>query len=148
MNGLIPASKRSFVNGLGTRAFAAQRGSASERRDTLRDDMHFKVLRLVEQHPDYSQRDFAVALGISLGGVNYCLRALIEKGHVKVNNFCRSDHKLRYAYVLTPSGVAERAKLAGGFLKRKKREYELLRAEIDALVAEGADHPCVPAAKE
>jgi EPS-associated MarR family transcriptional regulator len=138
---------RSFVNGPDAPSFPGQ-GRNADRSDSLPDDMRFKVLRLVEQHPDYSQRDLAIALGISLGGLNYCLRALIQKGHIKVSNFRRSDRKLRYAYALTPKGVAERAKLAGGFLKRKKSEYELLLAEIYALVAVGADHSPSPADSE
>ena len=104
------------------------------------------MLRTLEAHPEYSQRQIADELGVSLGGVNYCLKALVEKGHVKVNNFRRSDNKLGYAYVLTPSGIAERAKLAGRFLQRKMREYEAIRAEIDALTkeAEEARHGTVP----
>ncbi|NIJ19289.1 EPS-associated MarR family transcriptional regulator [Sphingomonas naasensis] len=109
----------------------------TERRDIFREDVRFKVLRMLEQNPDYSQRDIADALDISLGGVNYCLKALIEKGHVKVSNFRQSDNKLRYAYALTPSGIAERAMLTTRFLHRKMKEYEAIKAEIDALLEEG-----------
>lgn len=116
-----------------------------DRQESFREDVHFRVLRTLESHPYYSQRDLADALGVSLGGINYCLRALIEKGHLKVDNFRRSDNKLRYAYVLTPSGIAERAKLAGRFLQRKMREYEAIKAEIDALTAEAGEQS-LPAA--
>lgn len=97
------------------------------------EDTRFRVLRALEQNPDLSQREIAQALGISLGGVNYCLRSLVEKGQVKVRNFRASDNKLRYAYVLTPGGLAERAALTGRFLQRKLAEYEMLKVEIAAL---------------
>jgi len=111
----------------------------NDRRESFREDVHFRVLRTLEAHPHYSQREIADALGVSLGGINYCLKALIEKGYLKVDNFRRSDNKLRYAYVLTPSGMAERAKLAGRFLQRKMREYEAIRAEIETLTQEAGD---------
>ncbi len=72
-------------------------------------------------------------MGISLGAVNYCLRALIERGLVKASNFSRNPNKLGYAYVLTPAGIAEKTMLTGRFLKRKLEEFEALRLEIDAL---------------
>jgi EPS-associated MarR family transcriptional regulator len=103
----------------------------SKRTDQFQEDVRFKALRLLEQHPELSQRELAQRLGISLGGMNYCLNALVEKGFVKVSNFRRSDRKLRYAYVLTPQGVKERALLTGRFLRRKLREYEAIKAEID-----------------
>ena len=91
---------------------------------------------MLEACPESTQRDLASALGISLGGVNYCLKALVDKGFVKVANFRRSDNKLGYAYVLTPGGMAERALLTGRFLQRKIREYEVIRAEIQDLTRE------------
>src|SRR5689334_22870218 len=91
----------------------------TERQQSFREEVRFKVLRMLEQRPECSQRDIAEALGVSLGGVNYCLKALTEKGHVKVSNFRQSDNKLRYAYVLTPTGIAEKALLTGRFLQRK-----------------------------
>jgi len=97
------------------------------------DDVRFRVLRVLQDEPDLSQREIAVRLGVSLGAVNYCLRALTEKGQVKVRNFRSSDKKLRYAYILTPGGIAEKARLTGAFLARKVAEYEALRAEIEAL---------------
>lgn len=108
----------------------------TERHDSFREDVRFKVLRALEQHPEYTQRDIARELGVSLGGVNYCLQALVEKGHIKIANFRQSDNKLRYAYVLTSSGIAERALLTQRFLRRKMQEYETIKAEIDALVSE------------
>ncbi len=96
------------------------------------DDVRFRVLRVLQNDPGLSQRQIAVALGVSLGAVNYCLRALTEKGQIKVRNFRSSNNKLRYAYILTPSGVAEKARLTGAFLKRKVVEYDALKAEIEA----------------
>lgn len=111
----------------------------TERQGRFREDVRFQILRMLEGHPEYSQRDLADALGISLGRVNYILKALIEKGFVKVANFRRSDRKLRYVYVLTPIGMRERALLTGRFLQRKIAEYELIRAEIESLTAELLD---------
>lgn len=102
------------------------------------DDAHFRLLRVLEQHPEWSQRAIADELGVSLGATNFILRALIEKGQVKVRNFRASDNKLRYAYILTPSGIEAKARLTAGFLRRKYAEYEALKAEIDALEAERA----------
>jgi len=95
-------------------------------------------MRVVEANPAFSQRDIARSLGISLGSVNYCLNALIEVGFVKVRNFRASDNKLRYAYILTPKGAAEKAALTGTFLQRKLQEYEALKVEIEALQHEAA----------
>lgn len=99
----------------------------------LQEDTHFRVLALLEKNPDISQRDLAKALGISLGGVNYSLRALVEKGMVKAQNFSSSDKKLAYAYILTPKGLAEKSMLTARFLKRKMDEYEALKFEIESL---------------
>ncbi len=98
-----------------------------------REDLHFRLLRLLGEHPDYSQRDISRDLGVSLGGVNYCLRALIGKGLVRLENFTASRHKLGYLHVLTPRGIAERAALTHRFLDRKLAEYEALGAEIEGL---------------
>lgn len=99
----------------------------------FQEDTHFRVLAMLEKNPDISQRDLAKALGVSLGGVNYALRALVDRGMVKAQNFSRSERKLAYAYVLTPQGLAEKTRLTAHFLKRKMAEYEALRAEIEAL---------------
>lgn len=99
----------------------------------LQEDTHFRVLSLLERNPDMSQRELAKALGVSLGGLNYSLKALMERGMVKAQNFSKSKRKLAYAYVLTPQGLAEKTKLTARFLKRKMEEYDALKAEIDSL---------------
>ena len=101
--------------------------------NSVPDDVRFRVRRVLQDEPGLSQREMSARLGVSLGAVNYCLRALTEKGQVKVRNFRSSDNKLRYAYILTPNGIAEKARLTGAFLARKVAEYEALRAEIEAL---------------
>lgn len=83
-----------------------------------------------------NQRDLADALGVSLGKTNYCLKALLEKGFIKMQSFSQSPRKLAYAYLLTPSGIAEKAGLTRRFLERKMREYESLTMEIEALKSE------------
>ena len=95
-----------------------------------------ELLRQLEVEPQLNQRGIAVRLGLSLGKANYCLRALVRKGLVKIHNFRRSDNKLAYAYVLTPKGVQEKARLTVAFLKIKQNEYELLQAEIARLKVE------------
>jgi EPS-associated MarR family transcriptional regulator len=98
------------------------------------------VLRALEANPELSQRQLAAELGVSLGGVNYALKALVERGFVKAGNFRKSGSKVAYFYVLTPQGVAEKMSLATVFLGRKLEEYEVLRQEIDALKGEvGSD---------
>ena len=97
---------------------------------------HYKVLKILEQNPQISQRELANQLGVSLGKVNYCLKALIEKGLVKANNFKNSANKRAYFYVLTPRGIEAKAKISVRFLQRKLDEYEALRAEIEELQAE------------
>ena len=99
-------------------------------------EQQLKVLRLLQEAPDLNQRQMADQLGVSLGGLNYCLRALVEKGWVKMDNFGRSPNKLKYAYLLTPRGVAAKTRLTASFLKRKLKEYDALEAEIKALRAE------------
>ena len=100
------------------------------------DDAHWKVLRLLEVNPEISQRELAAALGVSLGKTNYCLKALLDKGLLKMQNFQSSKSKLAYAYVLTPAGIREKAALTGRFLTRKVAEYERLRIEIESLEQE------------
>ena len=94
------------------------------------------MLRALEANPELSQRQLAAELGVSLGGVNYALKALVERGFVKAGNFRKSSNKVAYLYVLTPQGVAEKASLATAFLGRKLEEYEVLRQEIEALKGE------------
>jgi len=105
-----------------------------------RDELRLRVLRALDANPELSQRQLAAELGVSLGGVNYALKALIERGFVKADNFRKSGKKVAYLYVLTPQGVAEKASLATAFLSRKLEEYEVLRQEIEALKGEvGSD---------
>ena len=101
-----------------------------------RDELRLRVLRALEANPELSQRQLAAELGVSLGGVNYALKALVERGFVKAGNFRKSGNKVAYLYVLTPQGVAEKASLATAFLGRKLQEYEVLRQEIEALKGE------------
>ena len=101
-----------------------------------RDELRLRVLRALEVNPEFSQRQLAAELGVSLGGVNYALKALVERGFVKADNFRKSGNKVAYLYVLTPQGVAEKASLTTAFLGRKLEEYEVLRQEIEALKGE------------
>lgn len=103
---------------------------------TPQEDARFRLLRLLEDNPELSQRELAAAVGLSVGGAHYALKALMEKGWVKLGNFTASTDKRRYAYVLTPKGLAARAKLTGRFLQRKLAEYAALEAEIEALRAQ------------
>ncbi len=100
------------------------------------EDTHFRLLRLLEARPDMSQRDLARELGTSLGKINYCLNALIDKGLIKARNFRNSRNKLGYAYLLTPRGIDSKATIAVQFLKRKMSEYETLKTEIEQLQRE------------
>ena len=101
-----------------------------------RDELRLRVLRALEAKPELSQRQLAAELGVSLGGVNYALKALIERGFVKADNFKKSGSKVAYLYVLTPRGIAEKSSLATAFLGRKLEEYEVLRQEIESLKGE------------
>jgi EPS-associated MarR family transcriptional regulator len=96
-------------------------------------DVHFRVLHLLEEQPTLTQRELAEKLGISLGGVNYCLKSLIDIGHIKAGNFKKNPDKSAYLYLLTPQGVVEKASLTAGFLKRKMAEYHALKKEIDSI---------------
>ena len=96
-------------------------------------DIHFKILDILDKNPRITQRDLAKRIGISLGGVNYCIKALIEIGHIKINNFKRNTNKSSYLYLLTTKGLSNKMILASGFLKRKMIEYEILKKEIDEL---------------
>lgn len=108
----------------------------SSRRPKLQEDTHFRVLRILQENPEMSQRELAEAVGVSVGGIHYVLNALIDKGLVKLGNFTAAKDKRRYAYVLTPTGIARKAALTRGFLARKREEYEALREEIEALSSE------------
>lgn len=96
-------------------------------------------MRALHDSPELSQREIAGKLGMSLGGLNYCLNALIDKGFVKLENFQHSKHKLKYVYVLTPTGLANKMSMTTSFLKRKLEEFDALKAEIDQLKSEALD---------
>lgn len=98
-----------------------------------RDDLDLQLLRQLADEPSAGQRRLASRLGISVGKVNYCLRALVDRGWVKANNFRRSDNKWAYTYLLTPRGVTAKMRLARDFLARKESDYESLQAEIEML---------------
>lgn len=102
------------------------------------EEAHFRVLELIQRQPEWTQRELAEALGVSVGKVNYVLRALIDKGTVKARNFRNSRKKLAYAYLLTPKGASDKAQLAQRFLIRKLAEFEALKVEIDRLKSEAA----------
>ena len=92
---------------------------------------HFNVLRRIQKNPESSQRELAEDLGFSLGKLNYCLRALQEKGLVKIENFKKNPKKINYIYVLTPKGISAKTKLTLNFMKRKMREYDELKSELN-----------------
>jgi EPS-associated MarR family transcriptional regulator len=102
----------------------------------ISEEIRYRLLKYLAEHPDASQRLLARELGISLGKANYCLRALMEKGLVKARNFTNSKNKSAYAYVLTPSGMEEKITVTYAFLRRKMIEYDGLHQEIERLTAE------------
>lgn len=110
-----------------------------KRYEQQREDVRFRILRVIAARPEASQREIAEELGVSVGAVNYCLRALIQKGHVKLANLRAAKNKLGYVYVLTPEGVAHRTALAARFIERKLSEYEAIRRELKLLNTE-LDH--------
>ena len=91
----------------------------------------FNVLRKIKSKPNSSQRELAYELGFSLGKLNYCLKALKQKGLIKIKNFQKNPNKFGYSYILTPKGISEKTKLTLNFMKRKMREYDELKAEIE-----------------
>ncbi len=92
---------------------------------------HFEVLRKIQNRPNSTQRELAEELGFSLGKLNYCLKALQKKGLVKIENFKKNPKKLNYFYVLTPAGLSQKTKLTINFMKRKMKEYDELKRELD-----------------
>ena len=102
----------------------------------LTEEVRYRLLKLLEPNPQLSQRDVAKELGISLGKVNYCLRALVDKGWIKAANFRNSKNKTAYMYLLTPRGIDEKARVTARFLQSKVREYEALRTEIEQIRSE------------
>ncbi len=99
----------------------------------IHPDIHFRLLNALEENPYMTQRDLAKKIGVSLGGVNYCLKSLIVIGHIKMNNFENNPNKLNYLYLLTPSGIKEKTILTKDFLKRKMDEYQNLKKEIELI---------------
>ena len=108
----------------------------TSRQAKIQEDTHFRIMRILQENPDLTQRELAEKLGMSVGGLNYCLNALIDKGLVKMQNFSNSKNKFRYVYLLTPMGIAEKVALTTRFLSRKMEEYEALKLEIEALKSE------------
>jgi len=101
-----------------------------------RDEYHWKILKLLHEKPHLSQREIAAELGVSLGKANYCTRALIEKGLVKLDKFRHAENKRQYAYLLTPSGIEEKTRITVGFLRSKQAEYDAIKQEIEVLKKE------------
>ena len=100
------------------------------------EEQHYRILQLLNAQPATSQREIAAEVKISIGAVNYCMRALVEKGWIKVSNFRAANNRLRYAYVLTPKGIYEKSRLTSAFLQRKLVEYERIKSEIRMLEVE------------
>jgi EPS-associated MarR family transcriptional regulator len=108
----------------------------TSRQAKIHEETHFRIMRILQENPDLTQRELADKLGMSLGGLNYCLNALIDKGLVKMQNFANSKNKFKYVYFLTPMGIAEKVALTTKFLILKKEEYDALKLEIEELKSE------------
>jgi EPS-associated MarR family transcriptional regulator len=102
----------------------------------LTDEVRYRLLKLLEPNPELSQREVARELGISLGKANYCLKALVDRGWIKVTNFKNSRNKMAYMYLLTPSGIEAKARIAARFLQMKMREHQALEREIEQIRSE------------
>ena len=96
----------------------------------FKDEEYLNIIRKISKDSNTSQREISTELGISLGKVNYCLRALKEKGFIKIKNFKKSENKMKYFYILTPKGISEKTKITIRFMKQKMREYDELKKEI------------------
>ena len=116
----------------------------ASRQANQQEDTYLRVLRIINERPDITQRELAEQLGVSVSGLNYCIKALVQKGLVKMQNFSSSTNKMGYAYLLTPAGVAEKATLTTRFLQRKMKEYEALRLEIQGMQREIKSCPLEP----
>ncbi|WAC74986.1 MarR family EPS-associated transcriptional regulator [Roseateles sp. SL47] len=103
---------------------------------SVTNELDYALLQQIEGHTEISQRALARGLGVSVGKINYCLRAVVDRGWVKVNNFRRADNKIAYMYLLTPSGAKAKLRLARDFLAQKEAQFEQLQREIDALRSE------------
>ncbi len=102
----------------------------------MQDEITYKFLKIIENEPHLSQREIAQKMGVSLGKTNYCLKALLEKGFIKVRNFYKNKKKKAYIYFLTPKGIEEKAQVTYRFLQRKITEYETIKVEIESLKSE------------
>ena len=102
----------------------------------MSEEIQYRVLKIVEANPEITQRELADELGVSLGKANYCIKALVDKGWVKMQNFSQSKNKFGYVYLLTPRGISQKTALTARFLKHKMQEYENLKAEIKVLKKE------------
>jgi EPS-associated MarR family transcriptional regulator len=108
----------------------------TSRQKKIQEETNFRIMRILQENPDLTQRELAEKLGMSVGGLNYCLNALINKGLVKMQNFSSSKNKFKYVYLLTPMGIAEKVALTTRFFSRKMEEYEALKLEIQSLKSE------------
>ena len=108
------------------------------------EQAQLRILKIIETEPEISQRRLAEVLGVSLGKTNYLIKALLEKGHIKAGNFLRAEDKLKYAYLLTPEGLRAKLELTRNYLARKEQEYIAMKAEIEAMRNELADHDTQP----
>lgn len=102
----------------------------------IEEETHYKIMRILEENPDLTQRELARKADLSLGGLNYCLNALINEGFVKMANFQKSKNKFNYVYLLTPKGITEKLSITRRFLGRKLEMYEALKSEIESLKSE------------
>jgi EPS-associated MarR family transcriptional regulator len=108
----------------------------TSRQANQQEDTYFRVLHILHDSPVITQRELAEKLGVSVSGLNYCLKALIDKGWIKIQNFSNNKNKLGYSYLLTPAGIMQKASLTSSFLQRKMKEYEALKLEIKQLKQE------------
>lgn len=104
----------------------------------MKDEVTYKLLKLIEKEHRLSQREIARKMGVSLGKTNYCLKALLDKGHIKIRNFYSNKKKSAYIYFLTPKGIEEKAEVTYRFLQRKLKEYDSIKAEIESLKSEAS----------
>ena len=111
------------------------------------DEIHLQVLRTIEAKPELTQRQLAKELGVSLGKAHYCMKALIDKGLVKMGNFSHNQKKLGYAYLLTPRGIGSKAMLTAHFLERKAEEYAMLKSELEKYETYSKREVCASTAK-
>lgn len=102
----------------------------------MTDELQHKLFKTIAEHPQINQRELSKTLGISLGKANYCLKALMEKGWIKAQNFKNNKNKLSYVYLLTPGGIEQKASVTVRYLKRKMEEYEQLKAAVEELKRE------------